>query len=213
MVTRRVLSLAVNLLVAAVVFWAWGRVVFARNEQGMLSSRGLASLKYFTVLSNLFAAVASLIYAVCQIRALAGGAGVPQWCLLLKYAATVSVGLTFAVVMAFLGPVYGYANMFQGSNFWFHLIVPLVCAAQWVLLDRDGSLPFRAVYAAMLPMLLYAVGYVTNLLIHGISQHPNPHDWYGFAVHGVPGACLSFVLVTLATFALSVLLRLPHMRG
>ena len=50
-------------------------------------------------------------------------AGIPCTVYQLKYAATVSVGLTFLTVMLFLGPRFGYGAMFQGVNLWFHLLM------------------------------------------------------------------------------------------
>ncbi len=39
--------------------------------------------------------------------------------------ACVCLGLTFMTIAFFLGPIYGLFSMYQGANFWFHLIVPL----------------------------------------------------------------------------------------
>ena len=58
----RMLSLALNALIAAIVLAAWLGMVFAVHERGALTSRGLRSLKYFTVLSNLLACAASVAY-------------------------------------------------------------------------------------------------------------------------------------------------------
>ena len=55
-----------NVLIIICSIGAWLVMVFARG--GMLTDTGLRSLKYFTVLSNLFEGIASVvwIYAVCR---------------------------------------------------------------------------------------------------------------------------------------------------
>ena len=152
----RMLSLAVNVLIVVIVLAAWLGMVFSVNERGVLTSRGLHSLKYFTVLSNLLACAASAAYGGCLIRLMRSGAAVPRGVVRLKYAAAVSVALTLATVVLFLGPTAksGFLSMFEGSNFWFHLVVPLLCAADFCLLNPDGPLAASDGLVACLPMAL-----------------------------------------------------------
>lgn len=171
---RRTISRVLNCLIFVAIFTAWGQMVFSA-EEGVLSTRGLGSLKYFTVLSNLLQGAASLLYACRPVRHV-----LPRPLRLLKYAAASAVGLTFLTVMAFLGPLFGYGSMFTGANFWFHLMVPLAAMADFCLLDREGSLTRRDEPLAMAPMLLYAMGYMANLAIQGIGDWPDRHDFYFF---------------------------------
>ena len=61
---------------------------------------GLQALRFFTILSNLFAAIASLLIFLTLPRS-------PYWIWLIKYIAACSVTVTFLTVMLFLGPSYG----------------------------------------------------------------------------------------------------------
>ena len=210
MVLRKV-SLGVNLLIAAIVLFAWARMAFHIDEHGALSASGLRSLKYFTVLSNLLQGVASAACAVFLARTLrADAAEMPRALLLLKYAGATSVALTFMTVVCFLGPVYGFGSMYRGANFWFHLIVPLLAALDFCALDRAGAVSLRDSYLAVAPMLLYGAWYVINLLVNGLEKNGRSNDWYGFARGGPAMAVVAFVVITLGTWGLALLLRLPR---
>lgn len=202
----RKISLAVNLLIFVLAFGAWLTMAIRVDEKGVLTARGLRSLRYFTTLSNLLEGVAALIYAIWLARVLRGSAvAIPGGVARLKYVATAAVGLTFMTVLCFLGPTSGFDRMYTGANFWMHLVIPLLAALEFCLLDRDGAIPFRETFLATVPMLLYAVYYICNLAKNGMEGN----DWYGFAHGGMPMAVLRFFILYLTNWLLAVLLRLP----
>ena len=210
----RKLSLALNLAVAAMVAAAWVSMMFAMDRNTTLAARGLWSLKYFTVLSNLLAGAAAVVYCVCLVRLLAGRVdAVPRWAILLKYAGAVSVALTLATVVLFLGPTAkdGFMSLFRGANLWFHLVVPVLCVLDLCLLNPDGPLTLGDSLVACLPMLFYAVGYTLNLLLNGfVGSDGRVNDWYGFAFGGWPTAIASAAVVVLATWGMALLMRLAR---
>ena len=211
MVVRWV-SLAVNGFIAVAVPVAWVRMMFAL-EGGVLSARGLGSLRYVTVLSNLLAAAASAAYAVCLVRILAGGLGtVPKGVVRLKYAGAVSLALTLLTVALFLGPTAkdGFLSMFQGANLWFHLIVPVLALADFCLLNPDGPLSRTDSLWACVPMALYALFYLGNILLNGLEKNGRSNDWYGYLRGGIPlGAAIAFA-TWLGTWGVAMLLRLAR---
>ena len=210
----RKLSLAVNALVAVIVLTAWLGMVFIVDERGVLTARGLRSLKYFTVLSNLLACAASIAYGACLVRMLSGGAGVvPRWITALKYAATVSVALTLATTALFLGPTAktGYLSMFRGVNLWLHLVAPVLCILDFCLLNPDGPLTLGESLLACVPMALYAACYVGNLLRNGIvDRWGHTNDWYGFAAGGWGMAGVAAAIIFMATWGMALLMRLAR---
>lgn len=210
----RKLSLAVNLAIAVMVAAAWIGMMFALDRNQTLAARGLWSLKYFTVLSNLLAGAAALVYAACLIRLLAGRAGaVPRWVILVKYAGAASVALTLATVVLFLGPTAktGFLSMFQGANLWFHLVVPLLCVVDFCWLNPDGPLAASDGLVACLPMALYAVGYTLNLALNGfVGKDGRVNDWYRFAFGGWGTAILAALITFGATWGMAQLMRLAR---
>lgn len=198
---RKSISIVIHVLLAIAVFWAWSQM---GEGQGNLSAARLASLKYFTVLSNLLQGVVSVVFVITALRN-----SVSHGVVILKYVAAVSVGLTFATVMLFLGPLFGYETMFVGSNFWFHLVVPVVAVLDFMLIDRTGEIAFRESLIAVIPMLLYGIYYVMNMAVGGIVGN----DWYGFASGGWGMACLSFAVMLLATWGIALIVRMPRRSG
>lgn len=203
MTARGILSLAVNAAIFIAVFATWLRMALKVDESGMLTAAGLRSLKYFTVLSNLLQGGASLAYVI----ALPSG-GVPPGLRVVRYAATASVLLTFATTALYLGPIYGMGKMFRGVNLWFHLIVPLAAALDFALLDPTGPVPFAASFAALVPMALYAAGYVANLLVHAPGEGRDAADWYAFLRRGWAGGGVIAAVLVLGTWGMALLLRL-----
>ena len=209
---RRWITLGVNLALAAIILTVWLKSVFRVDIRGALTAPGLRSLKYFTVLSNLLQAAASLATSLWLARLLCGRSeALPGAVMALRYAAVTSVALTFFTVAVFLGPPCGYRGMYTDSNLWFHLLVPIVSAVDFCFIEREGALPPGAWLWALLPMLLYAVGYTVNLFARGMAPSA---DWYGFAKGGsLRMALISFVTVALSTGLLAWLLGLARRIG
>lgn len=201
---NRTLALLCNLVVAVMVPVAWLLMALQLYKSGALSSAGLASLKYFTVLSNFFNGAVSLLFVLWL---LSRKEEIPRWLPLLKLMSTVAVGLTFFVVVAFLGPLYGYGSMYLGANLWFHLLLPLISMLEFCLFDVGFSLSLRATLSALIPTLLYGCAYAVNLLVNGVGVYPHSNDWYGFAHWGFPIGFGIFAAILLVTWALALLLR------
>lgn len=194
--------IGLNIVIALASIGAWLVMVFTSG--GMLTDTGLRSLKYFTVLSNIFEGTACIIW-------LAAGRETSDAAERIKYMATVSVALTFLTVMLFLGPLYGYPEMFAGVNFFLHLAVPVLAMAECIFLSgtiytrRDNRL-------AVVPMLIYGTLYLANNLINGIGEWPDTNDWYGFLNWGLPIGLVIFAGLCLITWLAGALIRTVNNR-
>lgn len=164
-----------NLFVGLMSWGAWLFMVFRLVDSGSFAAIGLRSLKYFTVLSNLLNGTVCLFYAI-RHRQGRVFAALQRW----KLTSTAAAALTFWVVLLFLGPIFGHANMYRGSNLWLHLLLPLVSMAAYVLLDDGCRLPGRDSLFALLAPAVYAAGYVLNILFNGVGEGWQSNDWYGF---------------------------------
>ena len=214
---KRILRLIINAVIVILVFGAWFQMFF-QFEDGVLSSWGLRSLKYFTVLSNLMEGIACIVWllAVWQNKRSTNqksaaisrdGKGTDRISLVfaerLKYVGCVAVSLTFLTVMLFLGPVFGWTGIFAGANLWFHLVVPVIAILEFVFLEakpirkKDNRL-------AVLPTLAYATAYLCNVLIRGTEGN----DWYGFVTWGLPIGLIFFLISCIVTYLIGLLLRL-----
>ena len=205
---RRIRLLLVwNLVIGALALFALVLTVFF-GEETAFSSRGWSNLKYFTVLSNLLEGGVSLVLAVrlgSMLRTGRGAVGpaLVRW----KLTAAAAVSVTFLVVALFFGPWVGYGALYRNANLWYHLVIPLLAAAEFLFLDRFGPLPFRATLWAFLPELIYGLAYLANLLLRGVGEGRQTNDFYGFVHWGLPVGLGIFAAILLTGWGSAVLLR------
>ena len=159
--------------------------------------RGLKCLRYFTVLSNVFCAVAALFMAIAQLRG-----GVPHVVFMLKYVGTVAVTVTLATVFLFLGPSLGsYKTLLEGDNLYLHLIGPLLALLSFCLLEKR-PMTFASTLWGMMPVLLYGAVYLFQVAL--APEDRRWEDFYGF--HRRRPSALTYAGVTLGAYMICVLL-------
>ena len=207
---RRWFLLILNLVIVLLTAVAIVQMLNSRGNK-LLTTYGIANLKYFTVLSNIFEGIASLCLAFRLLAAGRGGQRAFRRMFLLKYMAACSVALTFLVVALFFGPLYGHFLLYEGSNFWFHLVIPVLAMLEFIFLDRFDELRFRDTLFAALPPLVYGLAYCVNLLINGVGTPPDHlNDIYGFLLWGLPVGLCIFAGILLVAWAAGILLRLGN---
>ncbi len=160
------------------------------------AAQGRRSLRFFTILSNLFSAFASL----CVLLTLRE-TGLPYGVWLLRYAAAVSVTVTFLTVMVFLGPTVGYKSQLEGSGLFFHLSGPLLALLSFCFLERWYTLRFAVSLLGILPVLLYGLVYYHRVVVTGKWE-----DFYGFNRGGKWP--VSFAGMMIEAFLVCMLIRL-----
>ena len=163
-------------------------------------SSGFANLKYFTVLSNLLCGAVAIVRLIWLVRD-------KIFPILPKLMAASATGLTFLIIAAFLQPLYPDLNLYAGGNRYFHLIVPLLSMAEFLLIKTSEKIPFKyTLYSATLA-LAYGTYYLVNIIITGIGEWPDTNDWYGFLNWGFPIGIAIFAAVVLMEFGIACLLR------
>ena len=200
-----VASIVINALIVPLSVAAWLWILLGVSDSGSLADTGVLSLRYFTVLSNLFSAVVSLVYLVV---CLATGAEPPLWLVTLKLVAAASVMLTFITVMTILVPLYGLPDLLRGGNLWLHGILPLLAAVDCCVFVHVGEIPFAMTLFAMLPPAAYGAFYLREILAHGAEEDGFVYDFYGFLRWGWSGVPVVFAVVVLATWGIALALWL-----
>ena len=195
-----IISIALNILIA--VFTICGTYAMLTNDKSGtgLTASGIENLKFFTVLSNELCGIIAILWLVFRIIN-------RKFPILPKLMAAAAVGLTFIIIAAFLAPMYPEMNMYEGGNFWFHLIVPLTGMAEFIMLKTDEKIPFRYAVISALPALIYGICYLVNILINGIGEWPDTNDWYGFLNWGLPVGMVIFAAIVLMDFGMAAVLR------
>ena len=152
------------------------------------------SFRFFTVLSNLFCALAALLLLLCELFG-----AMPLWATTLKYMATVSVTVTFLTVLLFLWPSMGTIHgLWDGPEFVMHLSTPLLAIFSFLFFEQKG-LSAWIIPLGILPVLLYGCLYFNRVIIARTWE-----DMYGFNRGGKWR--LSFVLMLLGTAVVATLL-------
>jgi len=188
-----------NILIVAFTLLGLGIMLYKNgSEGGLLTSSGWENLKYFTVLSNILCGIVAAIFLFLRGKT-------STWMMVLKLAAAAAVTVTFLVVACFFGPLYGYAQLYLGSNLWFHLIIPLLGIVEFCLLN--GEIPFRMTFLTGTPALIYGCFYLGNILINGKGEWPDTNDWYGFLNWGYGPAMVIFAVIILTSWGTACLLR------
>lgn len=205
-----VTSIVLNAVIAPLCIIAWLQLALGNHKDPkMLAARGVESLKYFTVLSNLFAALVSVAYLVVG---LGSGAYPPAWLVALKLVSTTTVMLTFITVVVLLGPAFGWRRMYASGNLWLHLVLPLIAFVDCCLFVPVHSLPWQCSFLGMLPTAVYGAFYLWNVCVHGAEQNGRVYDFYGFLRWGkdkIPHVMIGMLvfswLISLAVYGVSVL--------
>ena len=150
---RRGVSLAIHLIIVCTVAYVW--ISEASISGWMMRDRhGLSSLRTFTTLSNLFQSLASALYMVFVVRSIIlKRDSIPHAVRVIKYAAAVSVTMTFLTVVFYIGPSrHDMADaLFFGNNRYFHFLVPLLAVADQAVFDREGGLRWIDSFFTVVP--------------------------------------------------------------
>lgn len=200
MMNREKIHFILNIFIAASVPAAWLWMFF--GSVGDLAQNGIGSLKYFTVLSNFLAAFAAIYWLAVR----KSSDGKRDFAERFKYFAAAAVMLTFTVVMTFLGPLYGYLNMFIGANLFFHGIVPLAAAFEIIFLC-DRQFTARENNIAVIAPFVYGMGYLANIIINGMGTWPDTNDWYLFFAWGYPVGFVIYAAIIGVTWLLAFGMR------
>ena len=187
-----------------VIFTVIGIILMltSKAEEGALQSSGFENFKFYTVLTNVFCGIVASVFLVFKLLK-----KVTEKIRALKLAAVVGVAITFAVVAFMFGPLYGFLQFYKRGNLYFHLLLPVTAMIEFIVVRRK-KMPFRyAVYAAV-PTLLYAIGYLLNILINGIGgAWPDTNDFYGFLNWGWPVGIAIFMGIPLTAFGVALIFR------
>ena len=197
-----ILDLILNIVIVLLAVTGISLMLTGKPEGAALQASGIGNFKFYTVLSNVFCGIVALIYLICLFI----GKGKDKMSAL-KLAAVCGVAITFAVVAFMFGPLYGYPQFYKRGNLFFHLLLPVVAMAEFILVRRK-KIPFRYTVIAAVPTLIYGFCYMMNILINGIGgPWPDTNDFYAFLSWGWPVGILIFAGITLLSFAVACIFR------
>ena len=157
-------------------------------------------LRYFTILSNLFCAAASLCVAVMRLLG-------ERWIIVLfcKYIATVAVTVTLLTVFLFLYRIYGFKALLTGPDLLLHLICPGLSLVSYYVWDRIEMSPAAALLGTS-SVAVYGVLYMRKVVVEKKWE-----DFYGFNRGGQWK--ISFCAMMASTAMLCIIMWLSTVGG
>ncbi len=208
------ISLVLNIIIVLMVLLAsimmFTGFKFMKGTEPVLETTKLGMFKFFTVDSNIFMGVMAFLFALKEIKVLKKEEKeISRLYYLLKFMATVSVGLTFVVVFVYLGPICkgGVLVLLRNSNLFYHLLVPVFSIITFIFFERNDKLSFKYSFYGLFPMTLYGLFYITNVLIHmQDGKVSTKYDFYWFVQEGVWTAFIVVPIIVVITYFISVVL-------
>ncbi len=141
---KLIISLGINILI--IMLELIGFFIVTRNLK-------FQTFIYYTQDSNLLLLISSMIYSYYLILQLQGKkVKIPKWFTILRFTATLSVLVTFVVVLTVLTPMFsnGLVGAFlEGSMLYHHLLCPLLGVGSFIFIEGyklDKKDAFKSLY-------------------------------------------------------------------
>ncbi len=174
---------------------------FTVGGEGNMTVQNAVCFRYFTIDSNVFAAVCCLVHLIYNLRFVLFDKPIPSAVSTLKFSGSAAVFLTFMTVILFLGPTIGYDLMFAGVVLYLHLICPLLCFFSFCFLDEKTDFPRFTEFFGVAPAFVYGCLYMTMVVFVG-ELAGGWEDFYGFNIGGF--WYIAFLVMMLATYGFSL---------
>lgn len=141
--------------------------------------------RYFTMLSNLLSAAASVVVVIAWLCG-----GLPVWVQLLKFAGTAAVTVTMLTVLLLLAPLsHEWKDFFAGAQFLMHLICPLLAIVSFLVFEKTRPMTAWAIAVGVAPVALYGILYWYKVIF--VPEERKWPDIYSFTLIGKwPLICL-----------------------
>jgi hypothetical protein len=208
------ISLIINIIIVLLTVFAtiimFTGFRFMHGSEPILETTKFGVFKFFTVDSNVFMGIVSLAFIIEETKLLKGKIkDISKTMYIFKLMSTTAVTITFLTVFLYLGPISdgGIISMLQNSNLFFHFIIPVLSIITFILFEKTDKLELKNSLYGIIPTLLYASYYVTNILIHMENGKVSPiYDWYWFVQNGVLTAFIVAPFMLLIAYITSLLL-------
>ena len=178
---------------------------FADFYQDHTPTSGIGTLRMFTTLSNLLAAIAAWLCLPFQIDGLRRDKyNLPNWIVFILYVGAVGVFLTFFVAITLISATQGFViTMFEKSNIFFHTLNPIFITLLFVLIISDEHVKFRWSFLALAPVAIYS--FVYFIMVFVAKQWGDHYQTNAYIPWPV-----SLLAVLLVAFGVTQLLRFLH---
>lgn len=204
------ISLILNLLI--VLFVSIGTVLMFLGikfmpDKTLLQASKIGMFKFYTVDSNILIGIISLILSIKEIKLLKNKIEeIPKSVYVLKLVGTSSIAITFLVTLLFLAPQYGFYAMYNNSNLFFHLVVPVLALISFILFEKFES-KYKYTLYGLIPMVLYSLYYSATIFYHFNGKESLlKYDFYGFLHGNINNVYISLPLMFIIGYVVNILI-------
>lgn len=194
------LSITITAIIAVVVI----------REVVRLQSSAYNVFRYFTTISNVFAAYGAILtipYALDGI--FKHRYNVSAQITRLLFCGTICVTITMILALGLLWPINGN-DAVTGYNFWCHIVCPILVVVLFFLVSGEKPISIRDCLSAVVPFMAYSVIYAILVKIVGEENGGWP-DLYG--ILSLMPIWLALVLSPCAVFLIAFGFRAVHNIG
>ena len=183
---------------------------FMSGKETTIASSPIGRFRFFTIDSNLLMGIVALIFLIQQKKLLNGKIkDIDRKYYIYKLMATCSVSLTFVITCGYLGQITpnGFLSMYMNNNLFFHGLIPLLSIINFIFFEKTNKLKIKDTFLALIPIILYAIYYLINILIHIENNKISPeYDWYWFVQNGVWKIIIVVPLILVISYIISYVL-------
>ena len=201
---RWIAGVAVSVLVIAITLVSLTLNIADIYNEGA-GVAGLGTLKMFTTISNVIAAVAAFMCLPFQIDGLKKDKyKLPPWIVTLLYIGAAGTFLTFFIAITVLSITQGFVIiMLTRSNLFMHTINPIFITILFTLIISDSHIRFRSSFLTMIPVSIYAfVYFIMVFVVKAWTDHYQTNTYIPWP--------LTLLIILLVAFGCAQLLRFLH---
>ena len=179
-------------------------VVYAFTSQilNLVGNNGFATATNFFLYYTNWSNILGIVGAIASLYCIHKGIRIPKALAIFKLAAVLMLTVTMLVVIFVLAPSLGWYVLFDlGGMIFLHLLVPLLAIVDFLYLSDMDALGRKDVLYSLIPMLIYAIGIITVLLIAG-NDDLAPYPF--LRIHSQPLFATILWLVGLALLAFGI---------
>ncbi len=167
---------------------------------------GIASLRFYTVLSNIMCGLINLVYVIFYMKNMnLDNVLVPKWLKTLRFITVTCLMVTFIVVITVLIPINGVESisgyLFERANLFHHLLCPLIMTITYLILEKEVKLGRREEMFAALPTVLYAI---VTLILNLMRVLYGPYPFLHVYEQSVFTSIMWIVLIVGGSYVLAI---------
>ena len=166
---------------------------------------GIGTLRMYTTLSNILAALAASICIPFQIEGLRKNRfKLPVWVVEVMFVGTCGVFLTFLIALTTISPAAGFVyTMFEKSNLFMHTLNPIFITLLFTVAISDAKIKFNRTFYTIIPTFIYSLIYFICAFVANVwRDHYHIQDFIPWPV--------AFIAIMAIAFGIAVLLRFLH---